>query len=136
MSLLTRIQGPLLKMEEGITKIGNSSSSPLRATEHSTLSSPYRPLEPHSRHCCASFVNSVPPSRQVLSFPSLIPPLRCSNATSFLFRMPPQSSPCSSPLPSELACLHHNTTLCSSRPGPLKAENVPLAPVTILVSNI
>lgn len=126
-SLLLESKWALLKMEEGIIRIGNSSSSTLRATEHSTLSPPYRPLEPHSRHCCASFMSSKATLTGVLSFPSLIPPLLRLNATLPL-QNAPQSSPCSSPLPSELAFLHHDIYLCSSHSRPLEGRECTFSP--------
>ena len=114
MSILLESKWALLKIEEGIIKIGNCSSSVLRATEHFTLSPPYRRLEPHPRHCFASFMSSKATLTGFLSFPSLIPPLPCLNATLAL-QNAFQSCPGSSPLPSDLAFLHHTLGTLESR---------------------
>ena len=126
-SILLESKWALLKIEEGIIKIGNCSSSVLRATEHFTLSPPYRRLEPHPRHCFASFMSSKATLTGFLSFPSLIPPLPCLNATLAL-QNAFQSCPGSSPLPSDLAFLHHSTYFCSSHSRPLEGRECTFSP--------
>ena len=99
----------------------------LKGTEPFTLSPPYRRLEPHSHHCYASFMSSKATLTGFLSFPSLIPPRLCLNAT-LPFQNAPQSCPYSSPHPSEQAFLHHNTCLCSSHSRPLEGRECTFIP--------
>lgn len=139
MSLLLESKWALLKIEEGIIKIGNSSSSILRATEHFTLSPPYRRATLTSLLCQFHVLQSHPHRLPLFSFSDSTTSMpECYSSSS---ECPSSSSECPSELsrflPSSqwagLSASQHLPLLLSLQ-APWRQRRI--APVTIPVSNI